>query len=172
MAGQRERLVALLEPVVISAELDLEDLRVRRSGKRNFVQIVVDGEGGVPLDLVAEVSRGIAEVLDSSDVMGEFPYILEVTSPGVDRPLRDPRHWRRAVGRLVEAHLTSDEEVLGRVLRSDLESATLDVDGVERRIVLAEVSKAHVQIEFGRPGDALDQAEDELDDTDEDGEEN
>jgi ribosome maturation factor RimP len=83
--------------------------------------------------------------------MGEHPYTLEVTSPGVDRPLALPRHWRRNAGRLVKLTTSDGASVTGRVVSSDEQSATLDVDGSSRVVALSDVSKAHVQIEFNRP---------------------
>jgi len=91
----------LLEPVVRAAGLDLESVRVGSAGRRRLLRLVVDADGGVDLDNIALVSREASARLDDTGAMGEAPYTLEVSSPGVDRPLTQPRHWRRAVGRLV-----------------------------------------------------------------------
>ena len=95
-----------LEQPLAELGVDVESVEVQKAGRRHVVRIVVDRDGGVDLDLVAEVSRRASELLDSpslSDLLtGAF--VLEVTSPGVDRPLTQPRHWRRAVGRLVVLH--------------------------------------------------------------------
>jgi ribosome maturation factor RimP len=91
-------------------------------------------------------------VLDESDVMGEQPYTLEVTSRGVDRPLTLPRHWRRNADRLVKVTTTSGETLTGRILGCDDAGAQVDVDGQRRTLAYAEVAKALVQIEFNRPG--------------------
>ena len=103
------RVLALLEPVVAGAGYDLEDLTVSAAGKRSVVRVLVDKDGGVTLDDVADVSRLVSEALDAADeqdptLLGTS-YVLEVSSPGVDRPLTEPRHWRRNVGRLVVAAL-------------------------------------------------------------------
>src|SRR5688572_28096970 len=103
----REHLRSLLEPVVGAARLDLEEVNVTPAGRRRLLRVVVDGDGGVDLDRLALVSRSVSEVLDDSDAMGSQPYVLEVTSPGVDRPLTEPRHWRRAASRLVRAELST-----------------------------------------------------------------
>ena len=95
-------------PVVAERGLDLEDVQVTPAGKRRLLRVVVDQDGGVGLDSVATVSTAVAAALDDSDVMGGSPYVLEVTSPGVDRPLTQPRHWRRARSRLVEATVAED----------------------------------------------------------------
>jgi len=95
----------------------------------------------------------VSEALDSDDVLGQSPYTLEVGSPGVDRPLTLPRHWRRAIGRLVKANVRDAGTVTGRVASTDADSAELDVDGHIRRIAFADVAKAVVQIEFGAHND-------------------
>jgi ribosome maturation factor RimP len=100
---------------------------VRPAGRRRLVRIVVDGDGGVGLDDIARLSETASGLLDESDVMGTSPYVLEVTSPGVDRPLTEPRHWRRAVGRLVVAPLTEGGQVEGRVVAADDEAVEIDV---------------------------------------------
>src|SRR3954465_3991900 len=104
-AVSRQRVRDVLEPVVAGAGYDLEDVHVTAAGRRSVVRVVVDRDGGLDLDAVAEVSRVVSGVLDETDGTGEAPYTLEVTSPGVDRPLTEPRHWRRAAGRLVRVAL-------------------------------------------------------------------
>ena len=116
-----------------------------------MLRVAVDKDGGVTLDDVADATREVSRVLDDSDVMGEMPYTLEVTSRGVDRPLTLPRHWRRNEDRLVKATLANGTEVTGRVVGSDDTAATLDVDGEQRQVAYADVVKALVQIEFNRP---------------------
>jgi ribosome maturation factor RimP len=149
----REHLRSLLEPVVTAAELDLEDVEVTPAGRRRLLRVVVDGETGVGLNAVADVSRSISAVLDASDVMGAQPYVLEVSSPGVDRPLTEPRHWRRARTRLVHAALVDGSAVTGRVVAADERSATLDVGGEQRRVLFGDVTRARVQVDFSRPPD-------------------
>ena len=85
--------------------VDLEDVEVVKAGRRHVVRVVVDRDGGVDLDLVASVSQRVSELLDAPPLSDQLPgpFVLEVTSPGVDRPLTEPRHWRRARGRLVQA---------------------------------------------------------------------
>jgi ribosome maturation factor RimP len=147
----RERLVEELTQPLLGLGLDLEVAEVTPAGRRRVLRIAVDKDGGVTLDDVAAATKEISRLLDASDVMGEHPYTLEVTSPGIDRPLALPRHWRRNVDRLVKVTTTEGETFVGRVLTSDEEAATLDVDGTERTVTFDEVAKAHVQIEFNRP---------------------
>jgi ribosome maturation factor RimP len=107
----------------------------------------------VSLDDVAVVSQKISAALDDGEAMGSGPYVLEVTSPGVDRPLTQPRHWRRARGRLVRATLSGGEEITGRVTAADDETVVLDAEGNERRIAHDELVRGLVQVEFNRRGD-------------------
>jgi len=104
-AADAERIVGLLEPAVAAMGMDLEDVRITSAGRRRLLRIVVDADGGVSLDDIALVSRELSAALDRASVMGETSYTLEVSSPGVDRPLTQPKHWRRAVGRMVTAPL-------------------------------------------------------------------
>jgi ribosome maturation factor RimP len=115
--------------------------------------VIVDSDGGVSLDDVAIVSQEVSAALDDSEAMGSGPYVLEVTSPGVDRPLTHPRHWRRASGRLVRATLTGGEEVIGRVTAADDTAVVLDTEGRERRLGYDELTRGLVQVEFNRRGD-------------------
>ena len=100
-------------------------------------------------------------MLDDSDVMGEQPYTLEVTSRGVDRPLTLPRHWRRNADRLVKVTLTDGSSRHRPDPRLDDDTATLDVDGERREVAYADVAKALVQIEFNRKPAAGDDEEGE-----------
>ncbi|MCW2899125.1 MAG: hypothetical protein JWO67_1390 [Streptosporangiaceae bacterium] len=147
------RLTRLLTPVIAEIGLDLEEVRVEAAGRRRLVRLVVDSDGGVSLDDVAAVSRAVSSALDDSDAMGSAPYVLEVTSPGVDRPLTEPRHWRRAVGRLVRAPLKTGGEIEGRLVDADDEAVVIDdVAGAQRRLGLDELGRGRVQVEFRRDG--------------------
>ncbi|MDN4172900.1 ribosome maturation factor RimP [Nocardioides sp. SOB77] len=133
--------------------LDVEAVEITPAGKRRVLRVAVDKDGGVTLDDVADATRAVDQVLETSDVMGEQPYTLEVTSRGVDRPLTLPRHWRRNADRLVKVTTTAGETLTGRITASDEEGATLDVTGRERRVAYADVAKALVQVEFNRKTD-------------------
>ncbi|WP_026875548.1 ribosome maturation factor RimP [Jiangella gansuensis] len=153
-AATRDLLQQVIEPVVESEGLDLEALDISQAGRRSRVRIVVDADGGVDLDRCAEASRLISRALDDSDVMGEHPYTLEVSSPGVSRPLTLPRHWRRASGRMVRAVLHEGDDVTGRVVAAGEEAVVLEVDGAgEREVAYGDIRKAKVQVEFRRSGD-------------------
>ncbi|MCB0917061.1 MAG: ribosome maturation factor RimP [Actinobacteria bacterium] len=138
-----------LEPVVADAGYDLEELRVIPAGKRRVVRLLVDADNGVELDAVAEVSRAVSEVLDEQDLMGDAAYVLEVSSPGVDRPLSLPRHWRRNVGRLVRVRFAGDREpVTGRLQEADERGAVLRADEESLEVSYDDVASAVVQVEF------------------------
>ena len=148
----RDRIEAELVDPLRAMALDVEAVEVTPAGKRRVLRVAVDKDGGVTLDDVADATREVSRVLDESDVMGEMPYTLEVTSRGVDRPLTLPRHWRRNADRLVKVTTTGGEVVTGRILANDDESAELDVSGSRQRVAFADVAKALVQVEFNRPG--------------------
>jgi ribosome maturation factor RimP len=155
----RERLEGELTDPLASLGLDVEAVEITPAGKRRILRVAVDKDGGVSLDDVAAATREVNRVLDESDVMGEQAYTLEVTSRGVDRPLTLPRHWRRNVTRLVKVTPHEGGVLTGRILASDEDGVTLDVQGVRRRIAYADVKRALVQIEFNRPGSAPDDEE-------------
>jgi ribosome maturation factor RimP len=175
------RLAGWIGPVVEGAGYDLEELVVTPAGRRSVVRVVVDRDAGVSLDDIAEVSRAVSDVLDTNDDgMGRTPYVLEVSSPGVDRPLTEQRHWRRNTGRLVTVTIGSAEQVTGRVLAVDAGGVTLAVEapgkpGARRKpptprlVPWAELGSGRVQVEFGRPGGSGDDLHDvDTDDIDTD----
>ncbi len=160
------------DPVVRAAGLDLEDVTVSPAGRRSVVRVVVDGDDGLDLDAVAEVSRAVSDALDEAGVFGSTAYVLEVTSPGVDRPLTAPRHWRRALSRLVAVELADGAALTGRLVETDSASAMLDVDGTVHEIELGQVRSARVQVEFahvpGGPDPVGSQSSGDDDDSDDD----
>lgn len=175
-AIDRDQITALLEPVVTDNGYDVEELTITASGTENLIKLVVDRDGGAGLDELASLSRSISEVLDGTpdaeggdqDTSGHAAveafgtYTLEVTSPGVDRPLTAPRHWRRAAGRKVVIDLLGDPpaRLLGRIgVVSEDESAvelvTKSGKGlITQPVPIDTVRKAFVQVDFGEPGAA------------------
>ena len=173
------RLAGWIEPVVTGAGFDLEELVVTPAGRRSVVRVVVDRDEGVSLDDVAEVSRAVSAVLDREDGdLGRSPYVLEVTSPGVDRPLTEHRHWRRNAGRLVTVAVGpagSPEQLTGRITAVDDAGVTLAVEkpgkpGAKRKpptprqVPWAQLGAGRVQVEFARPGRAADDTHDDIHD--------
>jgi len=142
-------------------DMDLEAVKIAAAGRRRVLRVVIDADGGVSLDEIAEVSREISARLDATDAMGDAPYTLEVSSPGLDRPLTQPRHWRRAVGRLVVVELTATDRDLhrdadddpvslkGRVISADEKGVVLETDAARRTLGYGDLGPGRVQVEFG-----------------------
>jgi ribosome maturation factor RimP len=171
---EAERLTTLLEPVVRSAGLDLESVRISAAGRRWLLRVVVDADKGPGLDEIALVSRSVSAELDASGLMGQAAYTLEVSSPGVDRPLTEPRHWHRAVGRLVYAPLARPAPappapttpsrppeparymtaVQGRVVAAGADAVTLEIDGERCEFGYQDLGPGRVQVEFSNAGAA------------------
>lgn len=146
-----DRLEKLVAGSVSELGFDLEALELTPAGKKRVLRIAIDKDGGVTLDDVSAATRAISALLDDSDVMGQLPYTLEVTSRGVDRPLTLPRHWRRNNDRLVSALLTDGSTVDGRIGDSDDDGVEIIIGADDRRTVrFADVAKALVQIELNR----------------------
>ena len=175
-ASAGRELAALLSRVVEETGLDLEDVSVTRVGHRAEVRVLVDKDGGVSLDDVAVVSQAISTVLDlpaADAILGEQPYVLEVSSPGVDRPLVNARQWRRATGRLVRVRLAAGTEITARIVTADTDGVRLAVVGAkpgaparEQAYGFDELGPGRVQVEFNRPS-PIDDADDlELEESD------
>ncbi len=172
-SGQRtDEVASLLRPVVADGGLVLEGVTVTPAGKRRVVRVVVDLPddvvGSVDLDRVADVSRAVSDALDATDVLGGAPYVLEVGTPGVDRPLTERRHWSRARTRLVTV-TAGGEELTGRVLQVDDDGVVLEVEGAGRTLAWTDLGPGRVQVEFSRAADEA--ADDEAADDDEKDEE-
>jgi ribosome maturation factor RimP len=146
----RDRIEHELAAPLSALGLDVEAVELPPAGKRRIRRVAVDGDDGVTLDDVADATRTVSEVLEASDVMGEHPYTLEVSSRGVDRPLTLPRHWRRNADRLVKVTTTDGQTVTGRIVGSGDDAATVEVDGARHEVAYADVAKALVQVEFNR----------------------
>jgi ribosome maturation factor RimP len=139
------RLRELVEPVVAGAGYDLEDVSAAPAGRRSVIRVVVDRDGGVDLDAIAEVSRAVSAALDVADGLGDTSYVLEVTSPGVDRPLTEPRHWRRNVGRMV-----SIGDRTGRIAAVTDDGVEIEDDGEVETVSFTDLPPGRVIVEFGR----------------------
>ena len=157
-----ERLTAIVTPVVTEAGYDLEELKVSKAGRRNLVRLLVDRDGGVNLDAVAEVSRMVSAALDEAEETGGAfavsAYTLEVSSPGVDRPLTLPRHWRRNTGRLVSTRI-GDQTVTGRIKAVDDRGVSLEVAGETREVTYGDLGPGRIQLEYSRSDAAEDEKE-------------
>jgi ribosome maturation factor RimP len=148
MADTRDRLAEELTGPIQDLGLDLEAVDLTSVGKRRILRVAIDKDGGVTMDDIADATREVSRVLDETNLMGQQPYTLEVSSPGVERPLTLPRHWRRNTGRLVKVTFREGEPVTGRITSSDDDGAVIDVEGADQRVEYAAVKKAKIQIEF------------------------
>ena len=171
LAAAKAKVRTVIEPVVEAAGYDLEEVGLSRAGRRHVVRVLVDADGGINLDDVAVISREISAALDAAEENGgevlPGEYQLEVGSPGVDRPLTLPRHWRRNITRLVAVN-----GLTGRVVDVDENGIVLDVDGTPRALRFDELGPGRVQIEFKRLDDAdFGGEEDDVDDDEGEGEE-
>lgn len=137
----------LIERCVAELGLDLDAMELRGDGPKRLLRVVIDAEGGVPLDLLTAVSRELSREFDRSEVMGSVGYTLEVTSRGLDRPLTLPRHWTRNVGRLVVVTTHSGERLRGRIASAVDDQAQLEDGAV---VPYTDVKNAVIEPELNR----------------------
>lgn len=153
----KDQISELVTPAVTEAGFYLEDVHVATPGSHRIVTCIVDGDSSLNLDQVTSVSRIISELLDEAIFMGETPFTLEVTSPGVDRPLTAPRHFKKNTDRLLKVIKLDGSEVTGRILSNTDQDVTLTVtvkkETREEVVALAEIKRAVVEIEFNRKDD-------------------
>jgi ribosome maturation factor RimP len=144
-------LTELLTPAVTRAGFVLEEVTVTPVGKRRLVAVVVDCEDRNPsLDEVTVVSKEVSAILDNYTQMGEMPFTLEVTTPGIDRPLTLGRHWKKNIGRLVKITPKTGEKYIGRITLVKDNAVTIEMKGKESEISFAEISRAQIEVEFNR----------------------
>ncbi len=144
-------LTELLNPVVSRAGFVLEEVTVTPVGKRRLVSVVIDRENSNPsLDEVTVVSKEISVILDTYSQMGEMPFTLEVTTPGVDRPLTLPRHWKKNIGRLVKITPKQGDKFIGRISEFSENQVKLELEKELLTFDLGDVSRAQIEVEFNR----------------------
>jgi ribosome maturation factor RimP len=143
-----------ITPALHKAGYFLEDVNLVSPGQHRIVTVIVDGESALNLDQVTVASKLVSELLDEATFMGETPFTLEVTSPGIDRPLTLPRHFAKNIDRLLKVTKTDGVVVTGRILSNSESDVTLSVtekkDVKEVVISLADIKRAQVEIEFNR----------------------
>ena len=153
----KDQISGLVTPAVSDLGFYLEDVHIATPGNHRIVTCIVDGDASLNLDQITSVSRVISELLDEAAFMGETPFTLEVTSPGVDRPLTQPRHFAKNVDRLLKVIKLDGSEITGRILSNTDNDVTLTVvvkkETTEQTISLAEIKRAVVEIEFNRKDD-------------------
>ena len=153
----KDQISELVTPAVSDQGFYLEDVHVATPGSHRIVTCIVDGDASLNLDQVTTISRVISELLDEASFMGEMPFTLEVTSPGVDRPLTQPRHFAKNIDRLLKIIKLEGSEVTGRILSNTDQDVTLTVavkkETIEQTVSLSEIKRAVVEIEFNRKDD-------------------
>lgn len=151
---QTDIVAELLAQVVEPLQLEIDRIETAAAGKRTVLRVFIDGDGpsgsGPSLDDIAGATRAISKALDESPATGSAPYVLEVSSRGVSRPLTEPKHYRRNKGRLVAFKMTDETSFDGRIVAVDDAVVRVDVEGAEREVVYADVAKAVVQVELNR----------------------
>jgi ribosome maturation factor RimP len=149
-----DQITELIEPAVSAQGFFLEEVQLVSPGKHRIVTCIVDGEVALNLDQVTSVSRAISELLDESPIMGDTAFTLEVTSPGIDRPLTKPRHFAKNQDRLLKVTKSNGDVVTGRILSNTDNAVTLTVEvkkeTAEIVIAYADIKRAVVEIEFNR----------------------
>lgn len=150
----KDQIAELITPALQEAGYYLEDINVVSPGNHRIVTVIVDGDAALNLDQVTVASKLVSELVDEAPFMGETPFTLEVTSPGIDRPLTLPRHFAKNVTRLLKVTQNDGVVVTGRITSNSELDVTLSV--VEKKevkevvIPLADIKRAAVEIEFNR----------------------
>lgn len=144
-------LTELLTPAIKTLGFVLEEIKVTPVGKRRIIAVIVDQEEKNPnLDEVTVVSREVSNILDNYSQLGDQPFTLEVTTPGVDRPLVLPRHWQKNLGRLVKVVKIDGQTISGRISSVSDVSAAIEVAGKSVEVLFGDVKRAQIEIEFNR----------------------
>lgn len=146
-----------ITPALHQAGYFLEDVNLVSPGQHRIVTVIVDGESALNLDQVTVASKLVSELLDEATYMGETPFTLEVTSPGIDRPLTLPRHFAKNNDRLLKVTKNDGTVITGRICANTYSDVTLTVtekkDVKEVVISLSDIKRAQVEIEFNRKED-------------------
>ena len=146
--NKKEEIAAAITPTIESLGFYLEDLNITSAGRRSMLTVIVDGDTHLTLDQVTSVTKAIGEIVENIQSLGQTPFTLEVTSPGIDRPLTKPRHWKKNVDRLVKVVLQDASEVKGRIKDSNQETATID----DKLIKFTDIKRATLEVEFKQAG--------------------
>lgn len=146
--GKKEEISAVITPALSALGFYLEDVTITSAGRRSMLTVIVDGDTHLSLDQVTSATKAIGEIIESLQSLGDTPFTLEVTSPGLDRPLTKPRHWRKNIDRLVKVVLLDGKEVKGRIKAASEVSATV----AESEINFADIKRASLEVEFKQVG--------------------
>jgi len=144
-------LTELLNPAVTRAGFVLEEVSVTPVGKRRLISVVVDCENRNPsLDEVTVVSKEVSSILDTYSQLGEMPFTLEVTTPGIDRPLTELRHWKKNIGRLVKITPNTGEKYVARIKEVLPREVVLELKNQESKVHFSDIARAQIEVEFNR----------------------
>ncbi len=146
--GRKEEISAVITPALTSLGFYLEDLNITSAGKRSLLTVIVDADRHLSLDEVTVATKAISEIVENIPALGSTPFTLEVTSPGIDRPLTKPRHWRKNINRLVKIILLDGSQITGRIMQAGESAATID----ESVINYLDIKRANLEIEFKQVG--------------------
>ena len=146
--GKKEEISAAITPALSDLGFYLEDITITSAGRRSMITVIVDGDNHLSLDQVTVATKAIGEIVENIQSLGQAPFTLEVTSPGLDRPLTKPRHWRKNIDRLVKIVLLDGKEVKGRV--KDVSEISTTVD--DQVVKFSEIKRATLEIEFKQVG--------------------
>ena len=146
--GKKEDISDAVTPALSALGFYLEDVTITSAGRRSMLTIIVDGDTHLSLDQVTSATKAIGEIVESIQSLGETPFTLEVTSPGLDRPLTKPRHWRKNIDRLVKVVLLDGKEIKGRIKSASESSAKVD----ESEINFTDIKRASLEVEFKQVG--------------------
>jgi len=146
--GKKEDISAAVTPALSALGFYLEDVTITSAGRRSMLTIIVDGDTHLSLDQVTSATKAISEIVESLQSLGDTPFTLEVTSPGLDRPLTKPRHWCKNIDRLVKVVLLDGKEIKGRIKAASEDSATVD----QSEITFADIKRASLEVEFKQVG--------------------
>jgi ribosome maturation factor RimP len=146
--GKKEEISAAITPALSDLGFYLEDITITSAGRRSMLTVIVDGDTHLSLDQVTVATKAVSEIVENIQSLGQAPFTLEVTSPGLDRPLTKPRHWRKNIDRLVNIVLLDGKEIKGRVKDATEISATVD----EQVVKFSDIKRATLEIEFKQVG--------------------
>jgi ribosome maturation factor RimP len=142
--GKKEEIIAVITPALEALGFYLEDVTITSAGRRSMITIIIDGDTHLFLDKVTVATKAVGEIVEGIQSLGQTPFTLEVTSPGLDRPLTKPRHWRKNIGRLVKIVLLDGQEIKGRV--KDVSEISTTV--AEQVVKFSDIKRATLEVEF------------------------
>jgi ribosome maturation factor RimP len=142
--SNKEQVAAAITPAIESLGFYVEDIAITSAGRRSMLTVIVDGDTHLSLDQVTVATKAISEIVENLPTLGNNPFTLEVTSPGLDRPLTKPRHWQKNKDRLIKIILNDGRQITGRIKDSTQSAVTVD----EQVINFADIKRATLEIEF------------------------